>query len=718
MLWLGKEASGRGPGDAQDVSRVASGASGASLRRDWLALGPPFLLTRSPVAAFPGACCFNHELELHSGRGFTCTPVEAQLSVHRRGSLLGQPLGTATLSVAPAGDGTPVVRHLTLEECSLRRGTQLRVAVRLQPRGSPDEPWFMPDVPSAGAGMPRRTASAGSDSVASAESSDCAEGDQTAGGKQALPPVTSAPLHHDRRRGLARLFGKRRSKKAGAAAPAASPDASGQQGGGPSTTVAVTSTWFFGGWLARGSGVAQPVDGPSGCLSVGAWTADAQGNEAEGTTPAAADGGDAPSPPGSGRFARGNLLRGFGGGRSGRVVHHSRSASAPAEAMAAPRSMLLGNDEDAFQQQLTQALAASSLATLPAHMRMKRRRPGRSSAHASSAAALTPSAAQSGVATPSGAPLHEHKKVHSSNALLQHGGDDGDASDALQGDAPPSPSCPSSQPWLLTPLREGSLPCAGEWLHLELALPDSDPAAAPLAADVFFASIDQRSAEAGGAGACACTAVALAAWLETHPADLPVGRGGGELDDLIRDGSATWRELRSNSATAAQFPDGHFDLETALSQAPSRLHAVPGASFVAFMAPPIEALAKLEAGASEALQGLLKGAQSLEAALRSAHGEARPGRPATAVVSLMDHHSCVRLCASGECVLVDTLGERLYEANTKAFLMRFSSLDDLVTFMQRLVAAPRLQALGPADLANGAHKLQVDVQVVRNTDDA
>jgi hypothetical protein len=641
--------------------------------------------------------------------------VEAQLSVLLRSSPKTT-LGTATLSVAPAGDGTLVVRHLTLEQCapSLRRGTQLRVAVRVQPAGCatlPDEPWFMPDVPSAG-DMPCRTASAGSDSVASAESSDGAEGDQ-----QVLPPVTSAPLHHDRRRGLARLFGKRRGKKAGAAA--ASPDATrqAQQSGGQGITVSNTSSWFFAGWLARSS--QPPVEGPSGCLSVGAWTADAQSQETEGPTPAAADSGDAPSPPGSGRFARGSLLRGFGGSRSDRVVHHSRSASAPAEAMAAPRSLLLGNDdEDAFQRQLTQALAASSLATLPAHMRMKRRRPGRNSAHPSSGATLAPSAAQSGVAIPSGAPLHEHKEVHSSNVLLQHGGDDGDLSDALHGDAPPSPSCPSSQPWLLTPLREGSLPCAGEWLHLELALPDSDPAAAPLAADVFFASIDQRSAEAGGSGACACTAVALAAWLETHPADLPVGRGGGELDDLIRDGSATWRELRRNSAASALAPDGHFDLITALGQAPSRLHAVPGASFVAFMAPPTEALAKLEQSACEALQGLLKGAPSLDAALRSAHGEARPGRPATAVVSLMDHHSCVRLCASGECVLVDTLGERLYEANTKAFLMRFSSLDDLVTFMQRIVAGPRLQALGPADLANGAHKLQVDVQVVRKTDDA
>ena len=479
--------------------------------------------------------------------------------------------------------------------------------------------------------------------------------------------------------------------------------------------MSATSTWFFAGWLARGSGVTSPpAEGPTGCLSVGPWTADTESQEPEAPTAAAAPDGDAPSPPGSGRFGRGNLLRGFGGSRSGRA-HHSRSKSAPAEAMAAPRSLLLGSDEDVFQQQLTQALAASSLATLPAHMRMKRRRPGRGSAHTSSAAALAPSSSQSGVATSSWAPFHEHKKVHSSDALQQPpGGVDGDDHDALHGDAPPS--CPSSQPWLLTPLREGSLPCAGEWLHLELALPDGDPSAAFLAADVFFASIDQRSAEAGGSGACACTAVALASWLEAHPEELPVGRGGQELDDLIRDGSATWRELRACAATAAVFPDGHFDLDTALGQTRSRLQAVPGASFVAFMAPPAEALAKLEAGAAEALQGLLKGAPTLESALRSAHGEARPGRPATAVVSLLDHHSCVRLCSSGECVLVDTLGERLYEANTKAFLMRFSSLDDLVTFMQRIVAGPRLQALGPADLANGAHKLQCDVQVVKKNE--
>jgi hypothetical protein len=246
----------------------------------------------------------------------------------------------------------------------------------------------------------------------------------------------------------------------------------------------------------------------------------------------------------------------------------------------------------------------------------------------------------------------------------------------------------------------------GEWLHMEL-LAAADKGCGPIQADVFLGGLDQRAADAGGAGACACLAVELAAWLETHPGELPTADAGAQLDDLIRTGSAQWRALVSQASTAAAFPDGHLDVDTALAAHQSeagkgKLRPVPGASYVGFLpAPPNTPAA-----------AALAGAPRLRDALSSAATECGAKEtPATAVLSLLDHHCCVRLSPAGECVLLDTLGERLFEANGRAFVARFACIDDLCAFVERVVAGPRLSAEEPSRI--GADKLQCDVHVVR-----
>ena len=76
VLWLGKEASKGGPGEAQDVSRVTSGATGASLRRDCLALGHSFRLTlacrsisRRLLLQPRAGAAFRERVHLHAGGG-------------------------------------------------------------------------------------------------------------------------------------------------------------------------------------------------------------------------------------------------------------------------------------------------------------------------------------------------------------------------------------------------------------------------------------------------------------------------------------------------------------------------------------------------------------------------------------------------------------------------------------------------------------------------
>jgi hypothetical protein len=78
VVWLGKEASGRGPADVQDVSRVDSGATGASLRRRPVPL--PWVTTPHPHSL----CCRSLPrcLLLHPRAG---AAYQTRVHLHPRG---------------------------------------------------------------------------------------------------------------------------------------------------------------------------------------------------------------------------------------------------------------------------------------------------------------------------------------------------------------------------------------------------------------------------------------------------------------------------------------------------------------------------------------------------------------------------------------------------------------------------------------------------------
>jgi len=608
VVWVGNKGSRLRRQDVKELPLACCGAEGA------LCPSAPFTPVKLSSCPLPGPAepaYFEAEVELLRTRGGTA-PCEVHLSVQTRGGTT--PLGDAVLDLAEheaALENDVVVQELALAGWPAQPGSQqprLRVAITLcelhsaKARGSPIAS-IEPEVPTHAnrERLPSRADSA-SESEASSEGTH---------GSAALDEddVANAAGKQPRRRRF-RLFPRLGE---GAERPITPPE--GTEPDGRPLSPPTHSAWLAG-W--RRSAPSSPRT--DACASPPPIA----------PLPAAAA---APAPP-------------------TRTVHHARSASAPAEALAAPHDLdlsFLSADELLFQTQLAAALEASSGRTLPSAVRLQRR---------------------------SQAPL------------------------------PPLPptlgDCPRSvgAGVCVSPLR--TLPDGGEWLHIELTPATGED---PVAADVFFAGIDQRSEDAGGAGACACLSVAIAAWLEAHPSTLPTAEGGAQLDRLVREGSERWRALRRDSARGTEFPDGHFDLETALGGEPS-LHAPPSCSYVAFLRPSFDAVQAAGEGEGP-LAALLRGAPTLREAVAAARREA----PATAVLSLLDHHCVVRLCAGGDAVLVETLGERLYEGNTKAFLLRFCDDDALVAFVERIVVAPRLRSLG-AELCTG-QALQADLQVLR-----
>ena len=255
-------------------------------------------------------------------------------------------------------------------------------------------------------------------------------------------------------------------------------------------------------------------------------------------------------------------------------------------------------------------------------------------------------------------------------------------------------------------------PGVGFWSRLEVALADEvDGDGASVTADVGFGTFDQRSVMAGGASACALLAVANAAWLHSRPDKAPTT---SKLDELMRRGCATWRVL-CTKPVSGPFPGGRFDLAAALAAPPAmsslpRLEFAPGGSYVAFLQPP-----GCPPGVCATLDAMHEAAASLEACLEAGSRAA----PAAAVLSMLDHHVALRFEVGGSVLLVDTLGNRLFEGNTRSYALRCASARDLARLLAEAVAAPRLTALG-AQLAAGEQlppmqlcaQLQVDLHIL------
>ncbi|KAH7423314.1 hypothetical protein KP509_12G049000 [Ceratopteris richardii] len=179
-----------------------------------------------------------------------------------------------------------------------------------------------------------------------------------------------------------------------------------------------------------------------------------------------------------------------------------------------------------------------------------------------------------------------------------------------------------------------------------------------LEGDVFFATIDQRSEKAAGESACTALVAVISVWLHQNPGRMPIK---AELDMLIREGSAEWRELCKRETYKELFPDGHFDLETVIHSKVWPLVEVAEKSYVGFFQ--FNGLGD----SCDYLQGAMSFDSMWEEIIAKQEGD---GQPATYVVSWNDHFFIVKIDMDS-CYIIDTLGERLFEGSNQAYIIRF-----------------------------------------------
>ncbi|GLT88700.1 hypothetical protein SLE2022_067150 [Rubroshorea leprosula] len=183
-----------------------------------------------------------------------------------------------------------------------------------------------------------------------------------------------------------------------------------------------------------------------------------------------------------------------------------------------------------------------------------------------------------------------------------------------------------------------------------------------LQAQVFSASIDQRSERAAGESACTALVAVIAHWLLSNQEEMP---NRSEFDSLIREGSLEWRNLCENKSYIEQFPDKHFELETILHAKIRPLSVAPEKSFVGFFHP-------------EGLEGenfnFLHGAMSFDNIWDeiSSYGSELSGYadPLVYIVSWNDHFFVLKVEQDAYYIL-DTLGERLHEGCNQAYVLKF-----------------------------------------------
>lgn len=177
-----------------------------------------------------------------------------------------------------------------------------------------------------------------------------------------------------------------------------------------------------------------------------------------------------------------------------------------------------------------------------------------------------------------------------------------------------------------------------------------------LSTDVFFSAIDQRSERAAGHSACTSLTVVIAEWFELNHGMMPVK---SQFDSLIREGSSEWRNLCRNETYTELFPDKHFDLETVLQAKTRDLSIVPGKSFVGFFQP--------EGYKDVRDFDFLHGAMSFDEIWSEI---ASSELDCLYIVSWNDHFFVLKVERDAY-YIVDTLGERLYEGCTQAYILKF-----------------------------------------------
>ncbi|XP_010491010.1 PREDICTED: uncharacterized protein LOC104768679 isoform X2 [Camelina sativa] len=195
-----------------------------------------------------------------------------------------------------------------------------------------------------------------------------------------------------------------------------------------------------------------------------------------------------------------------------------------------------------------------------------------------------------------------------------------------------------------------------------------------LRAQVFLASIDQRSERADGESACTALVAVMANWLGSNRDIIPTR---SEFDSLIREGSSEWRNMCENEEYRERFPDKHFDLETVLQAKIRPICVVPEKSFIGFFHP------EEEEGKEDANLDFLKSVMSFDSIweeIMKQEPEESASEPVIYIVSWNDHFF-VLLVNHDAYYIIDTLGERLYEGCNQAYVLKF----DKDAEIQRLV---------------------------------
>ncbi|KAE8671669.1 pentatricopeptide repeat-containing family protein [Hibiscus syriacus] len=201
----------------------------------------------------------------------------------------------------------------------------------------------------------------------------------------------------------------------------------------------------------------------------------------------------------------------------------------------------------------------------------------------------------------------------------------------------------------------------GSWEQKEVVSRDGH---LKLQAQVFFASIDQRSERAAGESACTALVAVIADWFQNNRDLMPIK---SQLDSLIRDGSSEWRNLCENETYRERFPDKHFDLETVLQAKLRPLTVVPGKSFIGFFHPE-----GMDEGRFDFLHGAMSFDNIWDEISRASEECLNNGEPQVYIVSWNDHFFILKVEAEAY-YIIDTLGERLYEGCEQAYILKFDS---------------------------------------------
>ncbi|KAE8725147.1 pentatricopeptide repeat-containing family protein [Hibiscus syriacus] len=234
----------------------------------------------------------------------------------------------------------------------------------------------------------------------------------------------------------------------------------------------------------------------------------------------------------------------------------------------------------------------------------------------------------------------------------------------------------------------------GSWEQKEVVSRDGHM---KLQAQVFFASIDQRSERAAGESACTALVAVIADWFQNNRDLMPIK---SQFDSLIRDGSLEWRNLCENETYRERFPDKHFDLETVLQAKIRPLTVVPGKSFIGFFHP--EGMNK---GRFDFLHGAMSFDNIWDEISRASEECLNNGEPQVYIVSWNDHFFILKVEPEAY-YIIDTLGERLYEGCDQAYILKFDS-STVIHKLANTAQSADDKPTGDEKIATAATKLKI-----------